>query len=71
MLYSQYYRIFDPHRQLTPQDVTDTRIMACAPYVDALVTERFHAEILNKIRSRVRGLTALEIARVRDLRVGT
>ncbi len=71
MLYSQYYRIFSPGLKLSQQDVTDIRIMACAPYVDAIVTETFQAEILNKVRKRVTGLNSVEITRLRDIRPTT
>jgi hypothetical protein len=68
MLYNQYYRIFDQRRPPTPQDVTDIRIMACSPYVDAVITERFQADLFTKLRRRVPGLDSIEIARLRDIR---
>jgi hypothetical protein len=68
MLYSQYYRVFDRQRPMSRQDVTDLRIMACSPYVDAIVTETYHAEILKKVRNRVRGLKSVEIKTLRDIR---
>ena len=68
MLYSQYYRLHDPHWSPRAQEVTDVEIMAAAPYMDAVVTENFQGEVLKKIRHKVRGLDRLRVARLRDLR---
>lgn len=68
MLYSQYYRLFDPHWQGSSQDVTDVCIVACAPYVDTIVTENFQAEILRKICRRIPRMENLEVATLRDIR---
>jgi hypothetical protein len=70
MLYSQYYRLFNPDRRQAEQDVTDVQIMACSPYVDAIVTEAYQADILRRVRHRVRGLESTEIATLRDIRPG-
>ncbi|MDL1875177.1 hypothetical protein FBQ85_08405 [Cytophagia bacterium CHB2] len=56
MLYSQYYRIFDSRWKSNDQEVTDVRISACAPYVDAVVTESFQAEIYRKAHKHINGL---------------
>jgi hypothetical protein len=45
MLYSQYYRIHNPHWKPKPQEVTDVSIIAASPYVDIVLTENFQAEI--------------------------
>lgn len=68
ILYSQYYRLYDPHWKPLPQDVTDVLIVSAAPYVDVVVTEAFQAEILKKIRKRVKGLESLEITTLRGIR---
>jgi hypothetical protein len=68
MLYNQYYRLFNSKRRPLSQDVTDVRIMACSPYVDAVVTERFQADLFTKLRNRIPGLKSLEIARLSDIR---
>lgn len=67
MLYSQYYRLYNPHWKPSPQEVTDVRIMAAVPYVDVVITEKFQAEILRKIKSKVAGMQNLEIATLRNL----
>lgn len=68
MLYSQYYRLYDPCWSPRPQEATDVEIMAATPYMDAVVTENFQGEVLKKIRHKVRGLDRLRVARLRDLR---
>jgi hypothetical protein len=70
-LYNLYYRLYDPSWKRAPQEVTDVRIMACAPYVDAIVTESFQANILEKVRKRVLGLQSVEITKLRDIRSKT
>lgn len=70
MLYSQYYRIFDPAWNPDDQEVTDVYISACAPYVDAIVTEKFQAEIYKKVQKHIDGMEAT-IAKLRDIRYHT
>ena len=67
MLYSQYYRLWDPDWNRRPQEVTDIRIMAAAPYVDVVITERFQNEVFKKIRTRVPELREVESVPVRQL----
>ncbi len=68
MLYSQYYRLYDPYWKARPQEITDISIIGVAPYVDVVITEFFQAEILKKIKSRVNGMSNLRIATLRDIR---
>jgi len=67
MLYSQYYRIFDPTWNPNDQEVTDVCISACAPYVDAVVTEKFQAEIYKKVHKHIDGMT-ITVAKLQDIR---
>lgn len=68
VLYSQYYRLFDGGWSPRAAEVTDVLIAAAAPYMDAVVTERFQAGIFRKIRGRVRGMDATQIYSLADLR---
>jgi hypothetical protein len=70
MLYSQYYRIFDPTWNPNDQEVTDVFISACTPYVDAVVTEKFQAEIYKKVHKHIEGMS-VTIAKLRDIRYHT
>ena len=45
-------------------------IMAVAPYDNAIVTERFQAEIFRKIKSKVPQLKTLKVVTLRELRKG-
>ena len=67
-LYSIYYRMFDANWKQQPQEVTDLRIIAAAPYVDVIITEKFQAEILRKIKSRVPTIQNLKITKLKDIR---
>lgn len=67
-LYSVYYRLFDKSWKHRPQEVTDIQIIAAAPYVDIIITERFQAEILRKIQSRIAEIKNLEIYILKDIR---
>jgi len=68
ILYSQYYRLHDPHWKPESQEVADVLIMSAAPYMDVVVTEAFQAEIFKKIRKKVVGLEKLQIATLKDIR---
>jgi len=70
MLYSQYYRLYDPGWKSTPQEVTDVEIMAAVPYVDVVITENYQAEILRKVQNRGRhvDIKSLQVLTLRDLR---
>lgn len=67
MLYSQYYRLYDPGLKAAPGEVTDVQIFAAAPYVEIAATERFQAELLNKIRRSVPQLREIQTLRISDL----
>jgi hypothetical protein len=68
MLYSQYYRLFYKSWNARESDVTDIMISSCCPYVDSVVTEKFQASVLAKIKKKVRRLDSLEIAGLRCIR---
>lgn len=68
MLYSQYFRLFEESRKTDLQDVTDIRIMASSPYMNAIVTENFQAEIFRKIKRVWFRIENLEVYTLKDLR---
>lgn len=69
MLYSIYYRLYDPAWKQEPGEVTDVKIMAAAPYVDVIITEKFQANIFNKINKKVKNLNNLIVYRLKDIRI--
>ncbi|WP_159437153.1 PIN domain-containing protein [Halanaerobium kushneri] len=68
MLYSQYYRLYDPYWKPEPQEVTDVTIFAAAPYVDSIITEKFQANIFDKINNKVPKLNNMEVFRLNHIR---
>ena len=68
LLYNQYWRLWDASWAPATSALFDVQIMAIAPYVDMVVTERFQAEIFRKIGKRVRGLDSLEVLTLKGLR---
>ncbi len=67
ILYSQYFRVFDPSWNLDNQEATDVYISSAAPYVDAVVTERRQAEIYRKSQKHINGMNAI-VATLGDIR---
>ncbi len=70
-LYSQYYRIFNPLRQMSLQDVTDVKISAAAPFMDVVITERFQADLYRKVKDKVQRMSNMKIVTLKDLRSKT
>jgi hypothetical protein len=68
MLFSQYYRLYDPGWKSAPQEVTDVEIMAPVPYVDVVITENYQAEILRKVKNNYSPINNLEILTLRNIR---
>lgn len=68
-LYSQYYRLYDSSWVEDPQEVTDVFIMSAAPYVDVIITEKFQANIFDKIRNLIKELSDIEVHRLSKIRL--
>lgn len=68
MNFSKYHRIGLKKRKVTVNDVMDIQIMAVTPYVDAVITEKFQAEVLKKARKLIPQLSNLEVYTLRDIR---
>lgn len=69
MLYSIYYRLYNPSWVPTPSEVTDVKITAVTPYLDVFITEKFQENIITKIKYKVKGLNSLTTVRLKDIRV--
>lgn len=69
VLYSIYYRLYNPSWGKSLSDVTDVLIMTAAPYVDAIVTEKYQANIFDKIKNLVTELSDVEIHKLSHIRV--
>ncbi len=68
MLYSLYYRLYDPSWNAKQSEVTDISIISAAPYVDTFITENFQANIMIKIKNKVKNINKLDIKRIRNIR---
>lgn len=69
-LFTTYYRLYDNSRKPERQDVVDILNSAPIPYIDGVITEKFQADILRKVRCREEFLEHLEISTLSDLRKG-
>ncbi|MDP4145702.1 MAG: hypothetical protein Q8936_14650 [Bacillota bacterium] len=70
MEYSQFNRIYMTNKKVFPNDVMDIRISCIIPYMDAVITERFQANIYKKARKLIPKLNQLEIYTLKDIRMG-
>lgn len=68
MLYSLYYRIYDPSWQPSHSDVTDILISSAIPYSDVFITEKFQANILSKLKTQNPKLKSIDVKRIKDIR---
>lgn len=68
MEYSQFTRIYQTHKSIKANDVMDIQISCIVPYVDAVITENFQADIYKKAKSIIPQLKKLEIYTLRDIR---
>ncbi len=70
MLYSKYYRYFDPGWKSAPQEVTDIEIISTVPYMDVVITENYQAEILRKIQNggKFLDIKNIKVLTLRDIR---
>lgn len=69
MEYSQFLRIFKTQKTIKPNDVMDVLISSIAPYVDAVITENFQADVYKKAKKLIPQIKELEIYRLRDIRM--
>ena len=69
MEYSQFLRIFKTQKTIKPNDVMDVLISSIAPYVDAVITENFQADVYKKAKKLIPQIKELEIYRLKDIRM--
>ena len=69
MEYSQFFRIFKTQKNIKPNDVMDVLISSIAPYVDAVITENFQADVYKKAKKLIPQIKELEIYRLKDIRM--
>lgn len=69
MEFSQFNRIHMTNKKVLPNDVMDIKISCIIPYVDAVVTENFQADVYKKARKLIPQINQLEIYTLRDIRM--
>jgi len=67
--YSHYNRVHLTRKTISPNDVMDIQICSISPYINAVITEAFQANVYHKARRIIPQLKELEIFTVRDIRV--
>ncbi|MSS38539.1 hypothetical protein [Clostridium porci] len=69
MEYSQFVRIFQTQKSLKANDVMDIQISSIIPYVDAVITENFQADVYRKAKRIISQMKGLEIYTLKDIRL--
>lgn len=68
MEYSHFARIYQTKKKIKANDVMDVQISCIVPYIDAVITENYQADIYKKAKSIIPQLMDLEIYTLRDIR---
>jgi hypothetical protein len=68
MEYSQFMKIYDRKKSINPNDVMDVKMSCFIPYVDAVITEVYQAELYKNMKSFIRQLKDIEIFGVNYLK---
>lgn len=66
MAFSQFNRTHS-EKTISKNDVMDVKISCALPYVDAVITENYQAEVLKKAKGFIPQISGLEIYRLGDL----
>ncbi len=67
MEYSQFSRVYMTNKKITKNDVMDVKLSCVIPYIDAVVTEKFQAEVYKKSKSFIPEIEHLEIYKLKDI----
>lgn len=68
MEFSQFVRIYQTRKHIKPNDVMDIQISCIVPYVNAVITENFQADVYKKAKHFIPQLEELEIYTLKDIR---
>lgn len=64
MEFSHFMRVYNRNLTITPNDVMDVKMSCCIPYVDAVITENYQAELYKQMKSFIKPISNLEINRL-------
>lgn len=68
MAYSQFNRVHMTKKDIVANDVMDVKISCIIPYIDAVITENFQADVYKKARKLIPQLKKLEVFTLKDIR---
>lgn len=68
MEYSQFNRIHCTKKTIKPNDVMDITISGIVPYLNAVITENYQANVYKKAKSFIPQMQSLEIYTLKDIR---
>lgn len=68
MEFSQFMRVYNGKKVISPNDVMDVKMSCFIPYVDAVITEAYQAELYRNMKSSIPQINNLEIFKVNVLR---
>jgi hypothetical protein len=68
MEFSHFMRVYDRKKSIKLNDVMDVKMSSFIPYVDAVITEAYQAELYKNMKSFINQLKNLEIFGVNDLK---
>jgi len=69
MEYSQFMRIYLTKKKIRPNDVMDICISSITPYVDAVITESFQADVYKKSKNFIPQMQKLKLYTLKDIRI--
>jgi len=69
MAFSQFNRVHSTKKAIKPNDVMDTMISAVVPHIDAVITEKYQANVYKTAKSFISEMKPLEIYTLKDIRI--
>ena len=68
MEYSYFMRVHGRKSLITPNDVMDVKMSCFAPYVDAVITENYQADLYRHMKGFINPISNLEVIRMSNLK---
>lgn len=68
MEFSHFMRVYNRKKPISANDVMDVKMSCFIPYVDAVITENYQAELYKNMKSFIRPIENLEIYRLNFLK---
>lgn len=68
MQYSLFSRLYYTQKEIKKNDVMDIKISCIIPYIDAVITEKFQADVYKKAKKLIPQINDLEIYTLKDIK---